>query len=656
MVRTHGVRKSTAEQSDSTLGATVVIPTYNESESIERVIERCLTAMETSGYRTEVLVVDDDSPDGTVDVVHQRYGGDDRVSVLHRTSDPGLARAVTDGFRRARHEVCAVMDADLQHPPERLPALLDALESDGADVAVGSRYVRGGGIENWSTYRRLVSRVGTRLARLVLPKLRAVSDPLSGFFAVRQSALEGVEFSPQGYKILLEVLVKAEYGDVVEVPYAFSERNAGESKLTADEYVRFLDHLRSLWGDDGGGPVTTRRFDTEDTARATGCDGGIPEAPDVAMVTAYPPAKDGLADYAKKLVDGYAAVTHSVTVLGSGADDVEATDDHVETEHVWRKDDPRSLAGLARAVWRARHDHDVVHFNVKPTYFGSSNALRFLSLSLPLFARLTPGVDVVVTMHDVFEGVDASELDEQVGALERLGAAVATQLVLAAGPVTVTTEPYRRLLESKYPVCDVHHIPHGVALTDGSRAVQTDPFRVLLFGYVSPYKDYETVFEAFDRLRERHDAVELWVVGGDHPDHGAYAEAVRSTYGDREGVRFFGYVDEADLPDVFARASCLVLPYETAPGVSGPYQEAKARGLPVVVYDDEAVLRATVETGGDAVTTPPGSEAALADTLSRFVEEPERLRRLARASVDSDDPTMTDVARRLVGVASEGDL
>jgi glycosyltransferase involved in cell wall biosynthesis len=99
-----------------------------------------------------------------------------------------------------------------------------------------------------------------------------------------------------------------------------------------------------------------------------------------------------------------------------------------------------------------------------------------------------------------------------------------------------------------------------------------------------------------------------------------------------------------------------VLPYETAPGVSGPYQEAKARGLPVVVYDDEAVLRATVETGGDAVTTPPGSEAALADTLSRFVEEPERLRRLARASVDSDDPTMTDVARRLVGVASEGDL
>jgi dolichol-phosphate mannosyltransferase len=141
MVRTHGVRKSTAEQSDSTLGATVVIPTYNESESIKRVIERCLTAMETSGYRTEVLVVDDDSPDGTVDVVHQRYGGDDRVSVFHRTSDPGLARAVTDGFRRARHEVCAVMDADLQHPPERLPALLDALESDGADVAVGSRHV-----------------------------------------------------------------------------------------------------------------------------------------------------------------------------------------------------------------------------------------------------------------------------------------------------------------------------------------------------------------------------------------------------------------------------------------------------------------------------------------------------------------------------------
>ncbi|EMA47544.1 polyprenol monophosphomannose synthase [Halococcus saccharolyticus] len=221
----------------------IIIPTYNERENIERVVDRCRAAL--ADYRFEIVVVDDDSPDKTWQLVADAYEGAEAVRIVRRTEESGLATAVSRGFDEATAELCAVIDADLQHPPEKLPALIEAFDT-GADIVIGSRHVAGGGVENWSLLRRIVSRGAMTITKLALAPTRGISDPMSGFFAIRREIIDGVALAPTGYKILLEVLMKCEYDRIAEVPYVFTERERGESKLTADEYLGFLAHIYDL--------------------------------------------------------------------------------------------------------------------------------------------------------------------------------------------------------------------------------------------------------------------------------------------------------------------------------------------------------------------------------------------------------------------------
>lgn len=227
----------------NTLSISVIIPTYNERENIELIVDRCLQAL--SDESVELLVIDDDSPDQTWKVAQERYQNDPRVRVIRRTGNKGLSQSVTEGFRHARNDVCAVIDADLQHPPEKLTELLSGL-NDGADIAIGSRYVEGGGIKNWSRGRRIVSRGASLMSKALIPEIRECSDPMSGFFAIRRNLVQDVVLDPEGYKILLELLVKCDYENAVEVPYVFQDRQHGESKLTAGEYQFYAEHLLML--------------------------------------------------------------------------------------------------------------------------------------------------------------------------------------------------------------------------------------------------------------------------------------------------------------------------------------------------------------------------------------------------------------------------
>lgn len=231
------------EPADRPTSVSVIIPTYNEAGTIRTVVDRCRSVLRN--YPFEIIVVDDDSPDNTWQLVRETYRGNASVRAVRRTDDRGLATAVARGFREASREVCVVMDADLQHPPGKVPDLIEAFD-DGTDIVIGSRYTDGGAVENWSLKRRLVSRGATSIARSWLPDVRGLADPLSGFFAVRRCVLRTDIFSPLGYKILLELLVKCGHERVVEVPYTFTERENGDSNLTPEEYLNFLRHLGRL--------------------------------------------------------------------------------------------------------------------------------------------------------------------------------------------------------------------------------------------------------------------------------------------------------------------------------------------------------------------------------------------------------------------------
>jgi dolichol-phosphate mannosyltransferase len=229
---------------EDSLDVSVIIPALNEAQNLPELLRRIHAAMTDRRY--EVLVIDDNSGDGTTEVcieLAQKY-----PLILHVRPAPtdGLSGAVLQGMSVARGEVLAVMDADLQHPPERLPELIDLVKSGDAEFALGSRYVAGGSTaEKWGPLRKLNSRIATILAR---PFAGATRDPMSGFFALRRETyLRGKNLTPLGYKIGLELMCKCRVRSVHEAPIHFDARAHGKSKLTLGQQFKYLEHLSRLY-------------------------------------------------------------------------------------------------------------------------------------------------------------------------------------------------------------------------------------------------------------------------------------------------------------------------------------------------------------------------------------------------------------------------
>lgn len=225
----------------------LIVPTYNEAKNILELlaqVERVLSSALGDDY--EIIVVDDDSPDRTWAIALEASASRPRVRVMRRQGERGLSTAVIRGWQAARGEILAVMDADLQHPVEVNRALLGEIDR-GADLAVASRHVEGGGLSDWSLLRRVLSRGAQLLGLLVLPGvLGRLSDPLSGYFMLRREVLAGVELDPLGYKILIEVVARGRVRWIGEVGYIFRERADGESKVTWHVWAHYLLHLLKL--------------------------------------------------------------------------------------------------------------------------------------------------------------------------------------------------------------------------------------------------------------------------------------------------------------------------------------------------------------------------------------------------------------------------
>ena len=219
----------------------LVVPTYNERDRLEDLVQRLSGVFAAAALDGTLIVVDDNSPDGTgqlADELAARYP----VKVIHRAGKLGLGTAVVEGFQASDADVVGVMDADLSHPPELVPRLFAAMRETHADFAIGSRYIPGGGTGDWPFSRQMMSRFACLLARGLTP----VRDVTSGFFLVRRDLAKGVTISAGGFKICLELLIRSAPKAVVEVPYVFRTRTAGESKMNMKEALGYLTQLRDL--------------------------------------------------------------------------------------------------------------------------------------------------------------------------------------------------------------------------------------------------------------------------------------------------------------------------------------------------------------------------------------------------------------------------
>jgi dolichol-phosphate mannosyltransferase len=225
----------------------LVIPTFNESQNIQEIVSilsELLDRIIPEDY--ELIVVDDDSPDRTWELASQLIPSYPQLRVMRRETERGLSTAVIRGWQAASGEILGVIDADLQHPPEIILQLWREMEQ-GAELAVASRNVEGGGVSEWSIVRRFLSRGAQILGLAILPEvIGRLSDPMSGYFMVRRSSIANQQLSPVGYKILIEVAARGQIRWIAEKGYVFRERVAGASKVTWKQYIEYIQHLITL--------------------------------------------------------------------------------------------------------------------------------------------------------------------------------------------------------------------------------------------------------------------------------------------------------------------------------------------------------------------------------------------------------------------------
>ena len=231
----------------------IIIPTYNESENIINLLES-IKGKIPPFLNTEIIVVDDNSPDKTADLAEcysqSLYKGNAQTPfyllVIRRDRKKGLVSAIMEGIKFSKGQYILVMDADLSHSPELIPRMVHELVNPDIDIVVASRYARGGSITGWPFKRRLISKGAVKIAKYSLRLSKRLTDPMSGFFAIKRHVLENIKIESAGYKILLEILVKSNDARVKEIPYTFANRKAGKSKLDSDvilDYIRAIYHL-----------------------------------------------------------------------------------------------------------------------------------------------------------------------------------------------------------------------------------------------------------------------------------------------------------------------------------------------------------------------------------------------------------------------------
>ena len=220
----------------------IVVPSYNESGNVKKLVEQLDEALGTIEH--EIIFVDD-STDDTPDVIRSIMENNKGVRLEHRTTEKGLATAVIKGFSLAEGDYIAVMDADLQHPPKVLKSMYAVMET-GVDFCVPSRFIPGGDDGGLNLYRKFVSGTARYIGKILLPCLHKISDPTSGLFMFKREVIEGADMRPIGWKILIEVLATGTYTNVVEIPFKFQDRTAGESKLTMKVTLEYLKQIFEL--------------------------------------------------------------------------------------------------------------------------------------------------------------------------------------------------------------------------------------------------------------------------------------------------------------------------------------------------------------------------------------------------------------------------
>jgi len=219
-----------------------IIPTYNEAGNISLLLRLLSEAFKGTGIDYEIIVVDDNSQDGTALEIRKLTAKSPRIRLIERKGKLGLTSAIVTGAKAAKGDSLIIMDADLSHPPEAVVILAKKLETN--DLVIASRLMKGGKVENWPTHRKIISKGADTLSRIFIST--KVTDPMSGFFAIKKEFFEKTKFRTKGYKLLLNILADNKNIRIAEIPYTFKDRHSGKTKLGNLEIITYVGDLMRI--------------------------------------------------------------------------------------------------------------------------------------------------------------------------------------------------------------------------------------------------------------------------------------------------------------------------------------------------------------------------------------------------------------------------
>lgn len=367
----------------------------------------------------------------------------------------------------------------------------------------------------------------------------------------------------------------------------------------------------------------------------------------LSIVSPFPPEISGIGQYGWNVAQGLAHTGRfeAITVFTGSrkrADLNQVT--HVNgltARCVWARDDVTSVGQLAATIGRAQPD--LVWFNLGFTAFGSSRVTNFAGLTAPMLTRQF-GLPTVVTLHEIFEASPPRALGAVNGRITTWGARAATHLLLRADAVCVTLQRYQQILQKRYSAANVWHVPHGAFAPPEflPPPLASTPKTILIFATFAPYKGLPILLEAFAKLKRADPALELIIAGSDHPRFPGYLAEIRASVNGARGLHWLGQQTEAQLREVFARASVVVLPYTATTGASSVLHRAAAYGRPVVASDLPDLRAVAEEEGLQVVYAPPAHAEALAEVLARLLADPAEQLRLAHHNLQKMEAMSLD--------------
>lgn len=364
----------------------------------------------------------------------------------------------------------------------------------------------------------------------------------------------------------------------------------------------------------------------------------------VCFISAYPPNRARLSEYAQNLVPALATRPSIDTLYlladkSIGSEKVQLENHKIQVFRVWKAGEFLSVLNIMRYIMKIRPE--IVHFNVSFQSFGTNKVTNMTGLSLILLSRLL-GFQVIAGVHTLGEKADLEKFHLKPSLLNRTGILMATKIILSAQNVVVLVRSYGDFLRKRYKHNEVKFIPHGTTV-DKEIKQETDEKVILIFGHMGPHKGLPLLLEAFEKMKKTGNKIKLVVAGSNHPNFPHYLEQFAKAR--IPDVEFIGYVPQKDLGSVFRKADVVVLPYNAAPGTSGVFHLACGCGKPVVA-SDLPEIKEMVSDGASAILVPPGDAEALKNAILSLLQDEKMAAKMSKRNLEFAQKESWDVVAK----------